>query len=160
MQAVDGNGNGDAKVAQKRSLNRRKSESANARPRTKQEKEPSRKEGGGGWERRQRWLLSTCLKCSLAKQHNNEVDSSANANPQAPQAQFPLEVPSPPGQAPLVKPILPSRILPRSDTSHPLVSLANQPFAGHISERIEYPSRAACVSPRDGSSGIHLSAPK
>ena len=46
VHAADGNGNGDAKVAQKRQLKRRKIESANARPRTKWTKEPSRKRMG------------------------------------------------------------------------------------------------------------------
>ena len=43
VNAADGNGNGCAKVTQKRPLNRRKSESANAKPRTRRMKGLSRK---------------------------------------------------------------------------------------------------------------------
>ena len=43
VNAADGNENGGAKVTQKRPLNRRKSESANAKPRTRRMKGLSRK---------------------------------------------------------------------------------------------------------------------
>ena len=46
VHAADGDGNGNAKVAQKRPVQRRKSECANAKPRTKLMKEPSRKKKG------------------------------------------------------------------------------------------------------------------
>ena len=46
VHAADGNGNGDAKAAQKGPAKRRKSESANVVPRTKRMKVPSRKEKG------------------------------------------------------------------------------------------------------------------
>lgn len=70
-----------------------------------------------------------------AKRHDDEVGSSANANPQSPQAQFPLpqmEVPSPPLRPPQAKPVVPRRILPHPDASHLLVSPATQALAGHI----------------------------
>ena len=52
-----------------------------------------------------------------AKQHDDEVDSSANANPRLPQAQFSLpQVANP--QANLV---VPRQALPHSNTGHPLV---------------------------------------
>ena len=46
VDAVDGNGHGDAKVAQKRPVERRKSESANIVPRTKRMKASGRKKKG------------------------------------------------------------------------------------------------------------------
>ena len=46
VHAADGNGNSDAKVAQKRPVKKRKSECANAKPRTKRMTEPSRKKKG------------------------------------------------------------------------------------------------------------------
>ena len=46
VHAADGHGNGDAKAAQKRPVKRRKSESANAIPRTKRMKDPNRKTKG------------------------------------------------------------------------------------------------------------------
>ena len=70
-----------------------------------------------------------------AKRHDDEVGSSANANPQPPQTQFPLpqmEVPSCPLRPPQAKPIDPRRILPHPNTSHLLVSPATQALAGYI----------------------------
>ena len=46
VHVADEHGNGDEETAQKRPVKRRKSESANAKPRTKRTKEPSRKSGG------------------------------------------------------------------------------------------------------------------
>jgi hypothetical protein len=152
--SADGGSNGDAKAAQKGPVKRRKSESANAKPRTKRTKEPSRKKKGAGAEEttkvtnidepiREKMFVTTDEKGRLkmlplrtrAKQHDDEVGSSANANPQPPQAQLLLsqvEVPSPPPRPPQAKPMVPRRILPLPDTVHPLVSLATQPLAGRI----------------------------
>ena len=43
VHAADGNGNGDAKTTQKRPVKRGNCESANAKPRTKRAKAPSKK---------------------------------------------------------------------------------------------------------------------
>ena len=70
-----------------------------------------------------------------AEQHDDEVDSSANANPQPLQAQFPLpqeEVPSPPRRTPQAKLMGPRWSLPHSNTVYTLVGPATQPLAGHI----------------------------
>ena len=70
-----------------------------------------------------------------AKQHDDEVDSVANANPQPPQAQLPLpqmDVPPPPPRQPQAKPIVLCRIFLHGDTSYLLISPSVQPFAGHI----------------------------
>ena len=68
---------------------------------------------------------------SLASQHDGEVDSSANADPQPPRVRLPLlqvDVPSPP-QA---KRLVPRRISPPPGTSYPLVIPSVQPLVGHI----------------------------
>jgi len=70
-----------------------------------------------------------------AKQHDDEVSSSANATPQPPQRQLTLpqvEVPWPPPRPPQAKPMVPRRMLPNPDTSHPLVSPVAHPLAGHV----------------------------
>ena len=54
--------------------------------------------------------------CSMAMQHDDGVDPSANANPLLLQAQFPL---------PQMKPMHPS-------PSHPLISPGTQLLAGYI----------------------------
>ena len=46
MHPADGNGSGDAKVAQESPVQRGKSEFASAKPRTERMKEPSRKKKG------------------------------------------------------------------------------------------------------------------
>ena len=154
VYASDENGDGDAKTAQKRPVKRRKSESANAKPRTKRTKEPSRKRKGVGVEEmtnvasidepiREKMFVTTDENGKLkmlplrarAKQQDDGLDSSANANPQPPQARFPLpqvEVPSPPPRPPQAKPMVPRRILPHPDISLPLVSPATQLLAAHI----------------------------
>ena len=76
MHAAGRNGNVDAKVAQKRPLKRRKSESTNAKPRTKQAKELSRKTKGVRMEKttkvvstdapiRERMFVRTDENCRL-----------------------------------------------------------------------------------------------
>jgi hypothetical protein len=153
--AADGSSSGNPKAAQKGPVKRRKSESANAKPRTKRAKEPSRKKKGVGAEEtttkvtsidepiREKMFVTTDEKGRLkmlplrtrAKQHDHEVGLSANANPPPPRAQLLLsqvEVPSPPQRPPQAKPMVPRRILPHPDTVHPLVSLAAQPLAGRI----------------------------
>jgi len=155
VHTVDGDKDGDAKVAQKRPVKKQKSESADAKPRTKRAKDPSRK------KKEMRVEETTKVACidepirenmfplrTRAKQHDDEVGSSANASLQLPQSQLPLprvEVPSPPPRPPQAKPMLP----------HP----CHAPACGARSERVEYASRAACAYCADGSSGIHLSAP-
>ena len=70
-----------------------------------------------------------------AKQHDDEVDSVANANPQPPWAQLPLpqvDVPPPPPRPPQAKPIMPRWTLLHDDTSYSLISPSIQPLAGHI----------------------------
>jgi len=72
-----------------------------------------------------------------AKQHEDEVGSSANANPQPPQPQLPLpqvEVTSPPPRPPQAKPMVPRRILPHPDNSHPLVSPVTHPLAWRVQD--------------------------
>jgi len=96
-----------------------------------------------------------------AKQHDVEVGLSANANPQPPQLQLPrpqVEVPSRPPRPPQAKPMVPRRILPHPDTSHPLVSPATQPLVGrvHNASNTLLDPRANCAH---NYSGIHLSAP-
>ena len=147
VNGVDGDSHGDAKVAQKRPVKRRKSETADAKPRTRKKKGvrvgETTKVTSSDDPIRERMIVTTDEKGELkmiplrtrAKQHDHQVDLSANANPQPPQAQLLLsqvEVPSPPPRPPQAKPMVPRRILPHPDTSHPLVSSASQPLAGRI----------------------------
>ena len=70
-----------------------------------------------------------------AKQHDDEVDSFANANLQPPQAQLPLPqvgFPPPPPRPPQAKPMVPRRILLHHDTSYSLINPSIQLLAGHI----------------------------
>ena len=118
VYAADENGNGDAKTAQRRSVKRRQREPANAKLRNKRTKEPSRKRRGREcgrdeksgqyrWADQRKMFVTTdeCGKLKMlplrtcAKQHDDEVDSVANANPQPSQAQLFLpqvDVPPPP----------------------------------------------------------------
>ena len=69
-----------------------------------------------------------------ALQHGDEVDSSANANLQLPQAQLPLlqvDDPSRPPRPPQARQIVPCRILPHPDSSYPITSPSTQPLARH-----------------------------
>ena len=149
VHGVDGDGNGDAKAAQKRPVKRRKSESADAKPRTRKKKGvrvgETTKVTSSDDPIRERMVVTTDEKGELkmiplrtrAKQHDHQVGSSANANLQPSQAHLPLpqvEVPSPPPRPPQAKPMVPRRILPHPDTSHPLVSSASQPLAGRIQD--------------------------
>ena len=70
-----------------------------------------------------------------AMKNDDEVDSSANANPQLPQVQLPLpqvDDPSPPPRPPQTKQMVPRRFLPHPDTSHPFVTPSTQQLAGHV----------------------------
>ena len=84
VHTVDGDKDGDAKVAQKRPVKKQKSESADAKPRTKRAKDPSRK------KKEVRVEETTKVACidepirekmfplrTRAKQHDDEVCSSA-----------------------------------------------------------------------------------
>ena len=75
------------------------------------------------------------LKCrTWAKQHDDEVDSFANANPQPPQAPLPRLQEGFPRlpQPPQAKPIVPRRTILHHDTSYSLINPSIQPLAGHI----------------------------
>ena len=79
------------------------------------------------------------------RQHDSEVDSSADVNPQPPQVQFPLpngaSPAGPAGEAdgPSLYPSTPQY---QSSTRSPYYSIAY----GTYSDRVEYPSRAACAT--------------
>ena len=79
------------------------------------------------------------------KQHDSEIDSSADVNPQPPQVQFPLpngaSPAGPAGEAdgPSLYPSTPQY---QSSTRSPYYSIAY----GTYSDRVEYPSRAACAT--------------
>ena len=100
---ADRNGNGDAKVAQKRPVKRRKSESANVVLQTKRMKDLSRKKKGVRVEEttkmpsfdepiREKFFVRFKMLSlrTQAKQHDDEGESSANAKAQLPQAQISL----------------------------------------------------------------------
>ena len=87
-------------------------------------------------------------------QHDNEVDSSANVNPQLESPLPQVDNPSPTSLRPRAKPVVPRRTLPHPDTSYPLISPSTQPLAGHILKTLPEP-RVPVVP----SGGVHLSAP-
>ena len=121
VNAADEDGNGDAKTAQRRSVKRPQRELANAKLRKKRTKQLSRKRSGesgrdeisGQYQQadKRKMFVNGKLKMlplrTWAKQHDDEVDSVANANPQPPQAQLPfpqIDVPPPPPPQPQAKP--------------------------------------------------------
>ena len=120
VHAADENGNGDAKTAQRRSAKRQQKYPTNAncaitgRPSRKKKGErvgeSGRDEKRGQYRRDDKRTMPVTttdengkLKMlplrTWAKQHDEEVDSVANVNPQPPQAQLPLpqiDIPPPP----------------------------------------------------------------
>ena len=121
VHAVDDNGNGDAKTSQRGSIKRRQTEPANAKLRNQRTKQLSRKRSGesgrdeisGQYQQADKRKIFVNGKLKMlplrtwAKQHDDEVDSVANANPQPPQAQLPfpqIDVPPPPPPQPQAKP--------------------------------------------------------
>ena len=80
-----------------------------------------------------RWEAQNAPLWTWAKQHDDQVDSSANASPQLHQVQF-----SPPQRrTPQAKPMAPRQTLPHTNTGHPP----------------RYPSHS---SHPNGSGGIHI----
>ena len=94
----------------------------------------------GGWYRQadKRTMFVTIrmesLKCrTWARQHDDEVDSFASANPQPPQLHFLFcRRAFPRLPRPQAKPIVPRRTIPHHDTSYSLINPSIQLLAGHI----------------------------
>ena len=96
-----------------------------------------------------------------AMQHDDEVDSSATATLQLPQAQLSLpqvDDPSPPPRPPQAKQMVPGRILPHPDTIYPLISPFTQRLVGHIQNAWNTLPEPR-VSRPNGSSGIQPQCP-